>query len=146
MSVPALADVQVGDALPGRTFEITRADLVRYAGAGGDLNPIHWSERFAREVGLPGVIAHGMFTMATAVRVVTDWVGDPGAVLEYGARFTRPVPVDDLVGARVEVQGVVAVKDPEAGTVRVDLTATIAGPDGGSAPVLGRARATVRLR
>ena len=93
-----------GDALPPLSATVTRADLVRYAGASGDFNPIHWNERFAREVGLPDVIAHGMLTMALAGRVVTDWVGDPGAVLEYGARFTRPVVVpDDGEGATVEV-------------------------------------------
>ena len=137
--------VQVGDALPTRTFPISRADLVRYAGASGDFNPIHWSERTARDVGLPGVIAHGMFTMATAVRVVTDWAGDPGAVIEYGVRFTKPVPVDDVQGAVIEVSGKVATADAEARTVRVDLTATTTSADGAPLTVLGRARATVRL-
>ena len=83
----------VGDALPTQEFPIRRADLVRYAGASGDFNPIHWNERFAKSVGLPDVIAHGMLTMAAAVRVVTDWCGDPGAVVEYNVRFTRPVVV-----------------------------------------------------
>jgi acyl dehydratase len=96
-------------------------------------------------VGLPGVIAHGMFTMATAVRVVTDWVGDPGAIVQYGVRFTKPVPVDDERGATLEVSAVVATKDDEARTVRVDLTATTPGPDGAPVGVLGRARAVVRL-
>ena len=85
--------------LPAQEFPIGRADLVRYAGASGDFNPIHWNERFAKEVGLPDVIAHGMFTMAVAIRVVTDWAGDPGAVVEYGVRFTRPVVVPDPDGA-----------------------------------------------
>jgi acyl dehydratase len=142
---PRFDDVQVGDAVPGRSFAITRADLVRYCGASGDFNTIHWSERIAREVGLPGVIAHGMFTMATAVRVVTDWVGDPGAIVQYGVRFTKPVPVDDERGATLEVSAVVAVKDDEARTVRVDLTATTPGTDGAPVGVLGRARAVVRL-
>ena len=145
MITPKIDEVQVGDALPGQTFQVTRADLVRYCGASGDFNTIHWSERIAREVGLPGVIAHGMFTMATAVRVVTSWVGDPGAVVQYGVRFTKPVPVDDVVGARLDVAAVVAAKDEEARTVRVDLTATTPGPDGASVGVLGRARAVVRL-
>ena len=145
MSTPAFDDVQVGDALPGKSFQITRADLVRYCGASGDFNTIHWSERIAREVGLPGVIAHGMFTMATAVRVVTEWVGDPGAVVQYGVRFTKPVPVDDVLGATLDVAAVVATKDEQARTVRVDLTATTAGPNGGPIGVLGRARAVVRL-
>jgi acyl dehydratase len=138
----AYADVEAGAELPARTFPVDRAVLVRYAGASGDFNPIHWNERFAREVGLPDVIAHGMFTMAQAVRVVTDWVGDPGAVLEYGVRFTKPVVVpDDDRGAVIEVSAKVATKlDDEERTVRVDLTATSAGQK-----VLGMARAVVRL-
>jgi acyl dehydratase len=143
---PTFDELSIGDALPGQTFTLTRADLVRYAGASGDFNPIHWNERFAREVGLPGVIAHGMLTMATAVRVVVDWVGDPGAVVEYGVRFTRPVPVpDDDAGAQVRVEAVVAALDADARTARIDLTATTPGDDGSAAAVLGRARATVRL-
>jgi acyl dehydratase len=145
MITPKFDEVQVGDALPGQTFQVTRADLVRYCGASGDFNTIHWSERIAREVGLPGVIAHGMFTMATAVRVVTDWCGDPGAIVQYGVRFTKPVPVDDERGATLEVSAVVATKDEAARTVRVDLTATTPGADGASVGVLGRARAVVRL-
>jgi acyl dehydratase len=145
MITPKFDEVQVGDALPGKTFQVTRADLVRYCGASGDFNTIHWSERIAREVGLPGVIAHGMFTMATAVRVVTDWCGDPGAIVQYGVRFTKPVPVDDERGATLEVSAVVAAKDDAARTVRVDLTATTPGADGASVGVLGRARAVVRL-
>jgi acyl dehydratase len=142
---PAYDEVAVGDALPARTFGVRRRDLVRYAGAGGDFNPIHWSDRSARAAGLPDVIAHGMFTMATAVRVVTAWCADPGAVVQYGVRFTRPVPVPAEGGAQVRVEAVVAAKDEEARTVRVDLTATIAAPDGGTTAVLGRARAVVRL-
>lgn len=142
---PSFDDVTVGDALPGRTFTVHRRDLVRYAGASGDFNPIHWSDRAARDAGLPDVIAHGMFTMGTAIRVVTAWCGDPGAVVEYGVRFTRPVPVTDGEGAQVRVDAVVAAKDDEARIARIDLTATTAGPDGGTAPVLGRARAVVRL-
>ena len=145
MNTPSFDDVQVGDALPAQTFQVTRADLVRYCGASGDFNTIHWNERIARQVGLPGVIAHGMFTMATAVRVVTDWCGDPGAIVQYGVRFTKPVPVDDERGATLEISAVVATKDDEARTVRVDLTATTPGADGASVGVLGRARAVVRL-
>ncbi|NEA15168.1 MaoC family dehydratase [Streptomyces halstedii] len=132
--------VEVGTELPAQTFPVTRAALVQYAGASGDFNPIHWNERFAREVGLPDVIAHGMFTMAEAIRVVTDWVGDPGAVVEYGVRFTKPVVVpDDDKGATVEVSGKVAVKLDD-NLVRVDL---IAMSDGKK--VLGMSRAVVRL-
>lgn len=141
MSRPGFDQVAVGDQLPAVSYPLRRADLVRYAGAGGDFNPIHWNGRFAREVGLPDVIAHGMLTMATAARLVTDWCGDPGAVVSYGVRFTKPVVVpDDGTGATVEVSGVVADKDDQARTVRVDLTATCAGDK-----VLGRAQAVVRL-
>ncbi|MFJ8996456.1 MaoC family dehydratase [Streptomyces sp. NPDC102279] len=134
------ADVEVGSELPGRTFSVTRATLVQYAGASGDFNPIHWNEKFAVEVGLPDVIAHGMFTMAEAVRVVTDWVGDPGAVVEYGVRFTKPVVVpNDDKGATIEVSAKIGAKLDD-NTVRVDLTATSDG-----LKVLGMSRAVVRL-
>ncbi|WP_371669713.1 MaoC family dehydratase [Streptomyces sp. NBC_00289] len=136
----AYGDVEVGTELPAQTFSVTRATLVRYAGASGDFNPIHWNEKFAKEVGLPDVIAHGMFTMAEAIRVVTDWAGDPAAVVEYGVRFTKPVVVpNDDQGATIEVSGKVAVKLDD-NTVRVDLTATSAGQK-----VLGMSRAVVRL-
>src|SRR3954449_13631526 len=105
------ADVEVGTKLPEQTFPIQRVNLVMYAGASGDFNPIHWNERFATSVGLPNVIAHGMFTMAETARVVTDWVGDPGAVEEYTVRFSRPIPVpDDDKGAELIVGGEVAEK------------------------------------
>ncbi|MFJ7956174.1 MaoC family dehydratase [Streptomyces sp. NPDC096319] len=136
----AYDEVEVGTELPAQTFPVTRATLVRYAGASGDFNPIHWNERFAREVGLPDVIAHGMFTMAEAIRVVTDWTGDPAAVVEYGVRFTKPVVVpDDDTGALIEVSAKVAAKLDDQ-RVRVDLTATSAGQK-----VLGMSRAVVRL-
>jgi acyl dehydratase len=133
-------DVEIGTELPAQSLPVRRADLVRYAGASGDFNVIHWNERIARSVGLPDVIAHGMFTMALAARAVTDWVGDPGAVLEYGTRFTRPVPVpDDDTGALVDVSATVAAK-LEDRKVRVDLSVTSAGQK-----VLGRAQAVVQL-
>jgi acyl dehydratase len=134
------AAVAVGDVVGIRTVRVTRADLVHYAGASGDRNPIHWNDRFAREVGLPGVIAHGMFTMGQAVNVVTDWTGDPGAVVEYGVRFSRPVPVPDPGEAVLEVTGVVGAVDAEARTARVDLTVTFEGQK-----VLAKAQAVVRL-
>ena len=131
----------VGTELPAQQFPITRADLVRYAGASGDFNPIHWNGRVAHEVGLPDVIAHGMFTMASAARVVTDWVGDPGRVTQCEVRFTRPVVVpDDDTGATVEVTAVIGAVDAQAGTARVDITAKFNGQT-----VLGKARATVAL-
>ncbi|MFE4367358.1 MaoC family dehydratase [Streptomyces sp. NPDC056835] len=133
-------EVEIGTELPARGFPLTRATLVRYAGASGDFNPIHWNEKFAKEVGLPDVIAHGMFTMAEAIQVVTDWVGDPGAVVEYGVRFTKPVVVpNDDQGALIEVSAKVAAK-LEDNKVRVDLTAMSAGQK-----VLGMSRAVVRL-
>ena len=133
-------DVEVGTELPPQTFPVQRINLVMYAGASGDFNVIHWNERAAKAVGLPNVIAHGMFTMAEACRVVTDWVGDPGAIEEYGVRFTRPVVVpDDDRGASLEVTGRVADK-LDGKRVAVDLTARSAGET-----VLARARAVVRL-
>src|ERR1041384_7890085 len=97
-------DVEVGTELPPKTFPIQRSNLVQYAGASGDFNIIHWNERVAKAVGLPNVIAHGMFTMAEASRVLTEWVGDPGAVVDYGVRFTKPVVVpDDDQGAALQV-------------------------------------------
>src|SRR5690349_24131962 len=108
MTTVTASDVRVGDELPAQSFPLTRLSLVRYAGASGDFNVIHWNERVAKSVGLPNVIAHGMLTMATAGRVVTDWVGDPGKVVSYGVRFSRPVVVeDDDQGATVTVSGVV---------------------------------------
>ncbi|WP_343318466.1 MaoC family dehydratase [Arthrobacter sp. TMP15] len=138
-----IADFPVGTEIGARSLEISRADLIKYAGASGDFNPIHWNDRFAREVELPGVIAHGMFTMGAVVQLVTDWVGDPAAILSYGTRFTKPVPVadlDELPGAVVEVVGVVGAVDSDAGTVRIDLAVTLGG-----AKVLVKAQATVRL-
>ncbi|MGW1815206.1 MaoC family dehydratase [Streptomyces sp. NPDC002125] len=136
----AYGAVEVGTELPAQSFPVTRATLVQYAGASGDFNPIHWNEKFAREVGLPDVIAHGMFTMAEAIRVVTDWAGDPGAVVEYGVRFTKPVVVpNDETGAQIEVSGKVAAKLDD-NLVRVDLTAMSDGKK-----VLGMSRAVVRL-
>ncbi len=138
MSAPV--DVAVGTELPERVLRITRADLVRYAGASGDLNPIHWSDRVAGSVGLPGVIAHGMLTMGLAAGAVTEWTGDPGALLEYQVRFGRPVVVpDDDEGAELTVQGRVAAL-LEEGRARVDLTVSSGGEK-----VLSLARAVVRL-
>jgi acyl dehydratase len=137
----SFADVVVGDQLPPLTVQVTRADLIKYAGASLDFNPIHWSSATATGVGLPDVIAHGMLTMALVARLVTDWAGDPGAVVRYGTKFTRPVVVpDDGVGATVEVTGRVTEKNDADHTVQVELTATFAGKT-----VLGRPRAVVQL-
>lgn len=139
--------VDKGTELPPHTYQVTRLDLVKYAGASGDFNIIHWNERVARSVGLPNVIAHGMYTMAQAGRFVTEWAGgDPGAVTDFGVRFSAMVPVpDDTVlagttgGATIEVSGKVLEKLP-GNKVTVDIVAKVGG-----AKVLTRARATVRL-
>jgi len=129
-----------GTELPPQQYQVTRRDLVRYAGASGDFNVIHWNERIARSVGLPDVIAHGMLTMALAGRYLTEWAGDPGAVTEYGVRFSAPVVVpDDDQGATVEVTGTVTER-LDGQRVAVDVTARSAGTK-----VLTRARAVVRL-
>jgi acyl dehydratase len=132
--------VEAGSTLPQRQFRITRADLVRYAGASGDFNPIHYSDRIARAAGLPGVIAHGMYTMALGARALADWAGSPAAVVSYGVRFTKPVVVpDDDDGVELRIDG--RVTDVlEDGLVRVELIATCDGEK-----VLGQARATVRI-
>ena len=138
--MPRYDEVEVGSTIPAREFPITRATLVRYAGASGDFNVIHWNERVAKSVGLPDVIAHGMLTMATAGRVVTDWAGDPGAVESYGVRFKAPVVVpDDDTGATVVVEGTVEEK-LDGGRVVIGLTARV-----GEGDVLSGARAVVRL-
>ena len=129
----------VGTELPSITQHFTRADLVRYAGASGDLNIIHWNERTALAVGLPGVIAHGMLTMGHAIRVVTEWLGDPSRVVDYQVRFTRPVVVpDDDEGAEVTFTGKVTAVQ-EDGSAVITLGASFDG-----ATVLARATATVK--
>lgn len=142
--MPAYDDVEVGDELPTGTFRLRRVDLVRYAGASGDANVIHWNERVARSVGLPDVIAHGMLTMAEAGRVLTDWAQDPGAVVSYSVRFSRPVVVpDDDEGAVLTVTGSVTDK-LGGGRVAVTLTASVGAP-GSETKVLTGAKAVVQL-
>jgi acyl dehydratase len=134
------AEVVTGTALPPVTYPVSRLSLVKYCGASGDFNVIHWNERIARSVGLPNVIAHGMFTMAQAGRYVTDWAGDAGALVEFGVRFSAPVVVpDDDAGATIEVSGTVEEK-LDGNRVVIGLTAR-----SGGAKVLSRARAVVRL-
>lgn len=131
--------MDVGDELPPLQVRVTREDLIRYAGASLDFNPIHWNEKLATEVGLPDVVAHGMLTMALGGRLVTEWLGDPGKVVEYFARFTRPVVVpNDERGALVELSGKVGEQRAD-GTFRVDITAVFEGRT-----VLGKATAVVR--
>jgi acyl dehydratase len=137
---PAYETVSVGDELPPVTYPVSRLSLVKYCGASGDFNVIHWNERIARSVGLPNVIAHGMFTMAQAGRSVSDWTGDPGALVEFGVRFSAPVVVpDDDTGAEIEVAGKVEEK-LDGNLVALALTARSGGEK-----VLSRARAVVRL-
>jgi len=134
-----MTGVHTGQELPERTFRITLPDLVRYAGAGGDFNTIHWNRRAAQSVGLPDVIAHGMFTMALVGRYVTDWAGDPGAIEEFDVQFRAPVVVpDDEEGAALTVSGTVA--EARDGRAVLALTATCGG-----VAVLRDARAVVRL-
>lgn len=138
--VRSISDVEVGQVLPSRIIHVNRERLVQYTGASLDRNRIHWDEAFARSVGLPDVIAHGMFTMGTAINVVSDWAGDTGRVVEYGARFTKPVVVPYAAGADVEATGVVTAVDTEARRATVELRVTC-----GTDKVLGRARAVVVL-
>ena len=139
-AVLSINDVQVGQQLPAATIHISRASLVAYTGASLDRNRLHWDERFARSVGLPDVIAHGMFTMGTAINVVSDWVGDAGRVVEYGARFTKPVVVPYEGGADVKATGLVTAVDARTKRATVELKVTC-----GTDKVLGRATAVVVL-
>ena len=134
------ADVQPGAEIELKSYRVTRLDLVKYAGASGDFNVIHWNERIAKSVGLPNVIAHGMFTMAEAARFASEWAGDPGAVVEFGVRFSSPVVVpDDDKGTTIEVSGTVEEK-LDGNKVVLALVAR-----SGGTKVLTRARAVVVL-
>ena len=133
----AFANLSVGDVVAERTVHLTRESLVRYAGASGDFNPIHYRDDVAAAVGLPGVLAHGMLTMGLAVGTLASWLGDSGRLLDYGVRFTKPVVVDPETGADVTVVAKVGAVDDES--ARVDLTVSYAG-----ATVLVKAQARVR--
>ncbi|MEN9966911.1 MAG: hypothetical protein RL036_144 [Actinomycetota bacterium] len=135
-----IASLEVGQIIGTSEFLLTRDSLVRYAGASGDFNPIHYRDDFAQSVGLDGVLAHGMLTMGAAVQVAVNWVGDAGKVIDYGVRFTKPVFVDAKDGAVLVVTGKIGEIDAENGEVRVDLTATF-----NETAVLGKAQARVRL-
>lgn len=128
--------MNVGDVVAEQTFELSRDSLIRYAGASGDFNAIHYRDDVAASVGLPGVLAHGMLTMGLAIQPVVDWLGDSGTVLEYGVRFTRPVVVEPETGATLTV--VATVGSIEEGVARIDLTVTVDGTT-----VLGKAQARV---
>jgi acyl dehydratase len=139
-AVLSVSDVEVGRALPPLAIHISRENLVQYTGASLDRNRIHWDERFATSVGLPDVIAHGMFTMGSVINIVSDWVGDAGRIVEYGTRFTKPVVVPYDSGADVVVTAVVAAVDDQTKRATVELTAMC-----GTDKVLGRATAVVVL-
>lgn len=138
--VVSVSDLSIGEQVAQATYLFSREALVRYAGASGDFNPIHYRDSVAKSVGLPGVLAHGMLTMAAAVQCVVEWIGDSGRILDYQARFTRPVVVPGEGGVELNIVGKVATVDPQAGTARVDLTATVAGHT-----VLAKAQVMVRV-
>ena len=135
-----IASLEVGQEIGSKNFHITRDSLVRYAGASGDFNPIHYRDDFAQAVGLPGVLAHGMLTMGLAVQTVVDFVGDSGKILDYQVRFTKPVLVDARTGAMVEVSAKVIEIDEDSKTARIDLTAVCA-----ELTVLGKAQVRVKI-
>ena len=135
MTTPDFSALTVGDVVAEREIEFTRDRLVRYAGASGDFNPIHYRDDVAVSVGLPGVLAHGMLTMGVAGSVATDWLGTAGSVRDFQSRFTRPVPVDATDGARITVTATVGVLDTDARTARIDLKVVFNG-----ATVLGKAQ------
>ena len=138
MTAPEFESLVVGDVVAERTFDLSRDALVRYAGASAAFNPIHYRDDVATSVGLPGVIAHGMLTMGLAVQPVVDWAGDPARVVDYQVRFTRPVVVDPVDGASVQVTAKVGQLDAEARVARIDLTTTFNGET-----VLGKAQVRV---
>lgn len=141
MSVAAVVTFEglaKGDVVAEREHTLTRDNLVRYAGASGDFNPIHYRDDFAQSVGLPGVLAHGMLTMGVAGSLATDWLGTAGHVVDFQSRFTRPVPVDAETGAVVTVSATVGALDEEARTARLDLKVTFDG-----ATVLGKSQMVV---
>lgn len=135
-----IAGLEVGQEIGSKEFLLTRDSLVRYAGASGDFNPIHYRDDFAQSVGLDGVLAHGMLTMGVAVQVVADWIGDAGKIVDYGVRFTKPVFVDAKDGAVVVITGKVGNIDTETNQVRIDLSVVF-----NETSVLGKAQAVVRL-
>lgn len=139
-AAPAFASLTVGDVIAERSYELSRDSLVRYAGASGDFNSIHYRDDIATSVGLPGVIAHGMLTMGLAVQPVVEWAGDPARVADYQVRFTRPIVVDPATGATVSVTARIGQLDAEARVARVDLTTTV-----NDETVLGKAQVRVSL-
>lgn len=134
-------NLSIGQALPSREFHFTRDSLVRYAGASGDFNAIHYRDDVAKAVGLPGVLAHGMLTMGAAVQSVVDFLGDSGKVIDYQVRFTKPVLVDAAKGATLVVNVTVVEIDEAAKIARIDLSATC-----DDVVVLGKAQVRVSIQ
>ena len=138
--MPKIADLNIGDEVASREFHLTRDSLVRYAGASGDFNPIHYRDDIAAAVGLPGVLAHGMLTMGLSIQPVVDWAGGAEHIVDYGVRFTRPIVVDAKTGADVTVSAKVGAIEAETSRVRIDITTSYQ-----EATVLGKAQAWVQL-
>ena len=135
-----IAGLEVGQSIGSVEILLTRDSLVRYAGASGDFNPIHYRDDIATSVGLPGVLAHGMLTMGAAIQVVVDWVGDPGRIVDYGVRFTKPVVVDPVDGAVLTISGKIGEIDAENNIVRIDIATVF-----NETAVLGKAQARVQI-
>jgi acyl dehydratase len=140
MTQPKFDELEVGQEIGTIEFLLTRDSLVRYAGASGDFNSIHYRDDIAAAVGLPGVLAHGMLTMGAAVQVAVNWVGDAGRIADYQVRFTKPVVVHPTEGAVLVVSGKIGAIDAESRTARVDLTAQF-----NDTTVLGKSQAVVRF-
>ena len=134
--MPNISELSIGQVVAEKTFEITRDSLVRYAGASGDFNPIHYRDDIAKQVGLPGVLAHGMLTMGISISPVIEWLGDPGKVVDYSVRFTKPVVVQADQPAVISVSAVVGAIETDR--ARLDITTTFEGNN-----VLGKAQAWV---
>ncbi|ELB88920.1 beta-hydroxyacyl-[acyl-carrier- protein] dehydratase subunit [Rhodococcus wratislaviensis IFP 2016] len=139
-TTPRFDDLEVGAIVAKAGLPVTRDDLVRYAGASGDFNPIHFNDAVAASAGLPGVLAHGMLTAALGLQVVADWVVDPTAVVSYETRFTRPVVVDQVEGAVLSISAKVARLDDEERTARIDVTVSAEGQK-----VLGKTQVHIKL-
>ncbi|TQF69194.1 acyl dehydratase [Rhodococcus spelaei] len=139
-TAPTFTHLELGAIVAKSDLTVTREDLVRYSGASGDTNPIHYNDAVAASVGLPGVLAHGMLTAGLALQVVVDWIGDPTTVTSYETRFTRPVVVDPIDGADLTFTAKVARLDAETRTARLDITVTYEGQT-----VLGKTQAHVRF-
>ena len=138
--MPKFQELSVGDLVASEVFEISRDSLVRYAGASGDFNPIHYRDDVAQSVGLPGVLAHGMLTMGLAVQPVINWIGDQAKILDYGVRFTKPVVVPAIGSAELTVVATIAQLDEQEQRARVDLACSFEGNN-----VLGKAQVWVQL-